>query len=141
MKWKTLDLIYFGQKHTDFNANDLEFLYKIKRLANKHHKQSENSCNGCGIVKGQAYTVGSIDNGYAKRLYGNNVKSAYLSEDYNVFDREIENTEKKITDLINRENRKIHVVVNQWTVEFQGDPRGNTVALSYDSQCLHLDKF
>ena len=120
----TLQAIYFGQHHADFNYKDFAILQRIARLSKQHQKQATNSCNGYGIVKGQMYYGGQIDD-YAKREYGYNVKSSYLDKDCeeSIFDKEMGNIEDKINKLI--ENTK-------FTVEYQGDPRGWTVKLFYD---------
>jgi len=124
-----LQSVYFGQRHPDFDYKDIELIAKIKRLSRKHHKQAENSCNGYGIVKGQMYYTGAIDD-YARREYGQGVKDGCIGDDGNVFDAEADRIQDKIIALI--ANNK------HFTVEFQGDPRGNTVKLRYDGEYIEL---
>jgi hypothetical protein len=98
----------------------------VRRLAKKHHRLAEMSCNGCGYVKGQNYTTalsfGNKPDAYHVREFGYGVKSAYLTEDAenDVFDVESERIETKIKALCDKVG---------FRVEFQGDPRGNTVKL------------
>ena len=95
----------------------------IRRLARKHQRLAEMSCNGVGYVKGQMYYNGRIDD-YAKRQYGPNVKSAYLDKDCEetIFDNESD----KVQDKINALAKPVGL-----TVEYQGDPRGATVKVKY----------
>ena len=133
---ETLQAIYFGQKHKDFNYEDMQLIKRVKRLARKHHRQAENSCNGYGVVKGERYYGGIIDD-YARREYGYTVKSAYLDDEMmkegtTVFDKEMERIELKISILL--ANPKML----KFTVEYQGDPRGNTVKLYYEGDFVEL---
>jgi hypothetical protein len=138
-----LQSIYFGQKHKDFNYQDMAIIKTISRLAKKHLRQAVNSCNGVGYVKGQCYYNGSIDD-YAKRTYGQNVKSAYLDKgfDNTIFDVEMLKIEEKINNIIIIANKKYTVKPGfddrAWKVEFQGNPRGNTVKLYYESDFIEL---
>ena len=97
----------------------------IPRLAKKHHRLAEMDCNGVGYVKGSMYYNGVIDD-YARREYGFGVKSAYFSPDVEVtiFDVESEKVQDKIEDLVSQ-------LGADWRVEFQGDPRGNTVKVYF----------
>jgi len=126
-----LQSVYFGQKHKDFSYEDYDLIRKIARLAKKHQRQSENACNGIGYVGSQVYYNGSIDD-YAKRTYGQNVKSAYLTEDCEetIFNQEAGRIEDKIKELI-KDKRN-------FVVEFQGDPRGATVKLTYEGEYIEL---
>ena len=99
----------------------LAAISSLRRLAPKLHRQCENSCNGSGWVRGSLYHAGAVDD-YARKEYGNHVKSAYTMESdketgSNVFDREIDRLEK----LINIEMAKIPGCSD---VEIQHDPRG-----------------
>ncbi len=100
-------------------------IYSIRLLAKKHLRQAENSCNGYGVVKGQMYYSGSIDD-YAKRTYGYGVKSAYTVQgsEETIFDMEYSRIADKIRKLL----------PNGFKVEFQGDPRGYTVKLSFNGR-------
>lgn len=98
-----------------------ERLLIIRRLAKKHHRLAEMDCNGEGVIRGQRYYGGQIDE-WAKREYGYSVKSAYVSEDQTIFDVESEKVQAKIEKLVSELGK-------EWKLEFQGDPRGNTVKL------------
>ena len=126
-----LSSIYFGQKHKQFDYRDFDIIKRISRLARKHQAQAVNECNGVGYVKGQCYYMGGIDD-YAKRTYGQNVKDAYLDKncETNVFDKESERISDKIDSVI-KNNTK-------FKVEYQGDPRGNTVKLYYEGDFIEL---
>ena len=124
----TLQAIYFGQKHADFDYKDFAIFQRIARLSKKHQRQSVNSCNGYGIVNGQMYYGGQIDD-YAKRTYGYGVKSSYLDNcEESVFDKEISKIEDKINLLVKD---------TRFTVEYQGDPRGWTVKLFYEKDFIN----
>lgn len=101
----------------------IDGLISIRRLARKHNRLAEMDCNGEGVIRGVHYYSGGIDD-YAKRTYGNGVKSAYTTTDPNktIFEIEGEKVEGKI--------KKICESVG-FDVEFQGDPRGYTTKLSY----------
>lgn len=122
-----LQAIYFGQKHADFDYKDYAIIQRIARLSKKHQRQCENSCNGQGVVNGQIYYNGSIDD-YAKRTYGYNVKSAYVNDDESIFDVEAGKIEDKINRLIKD---------TRFKVEYQGDPRGYTVKLYYEGDFIN----
>ena len=122
----TLQAIYFGQKHADFDYKDFAILQRIARLSKKHQRQCENSCNGVGIVNGQTYYGGAIDD-YARRTYGHSVKSSYIKDDESIFDIEAGKIEDKINRLI---------AGTKFAVEYQGDPRGYTVKLSYEGEVI-----
>lgn len=102
------------------NGGIVSIVQTIQRLIKRHQVQCVNSCNGEGIVKGQRYYNGVIDD-YAKRTYGYSVKSAYIFEDETIFDAEIE----KIQNRLKHECGRIGLVP-----EFQHDPRGATVKLN-----------
>lgn len=127
-----LQSIFFGQNNLEFTVNDYDIIRKIKRLYHKYQRQAENSCNGIGYVRGQVYYCGNIDE-YAKRQYGYNVKSAYitqadLDEGESIFDKEMERISDKINSLIK--------YIPQFKVEYQGDPRGYTVKLYYNDELI-----
>lgn len=130
-----LQSIYFGQKHRDFDHESMELVKKIKRLAKQHQRQCENSCNGYGVVKGQIYYTGCIDD-YARRTYGQNVKDRCIEENSNIFYLEAGKIEDKIKLLI--EAVDVHPIIKNWKVEFQGDPRGATVKLYYNGDYIEL---
>lgn len=144
MKTKT----YFKMFHTiakvHNNADDVlvEKLLTIRRLAKKHHRLAEMDCNGEGVIRGVHYYNGTIDD-YARREYGQGVKSAYvvrsgtlndpkLAEETTVFDVESEKVQDKIIDLVKKLGKG-------WKVEFQGDPRGNTVKLYYGDRYIDVN--
>ncbi len=127
-----LQSVYFGQKHKDFDYQDIEFIKKIKNLAKQHQKQAENSCNGEGWVKNKRYYSGVIDD-YVKRTYGQGVQSAYIDNtEESIFIKEQEIIEIKINSLIAGFNKK------GYRVEYQGDPRGATVKLTLDGDYIEL---
>jgi len=124
----TLESVYFGQKHKDFDT-----LKKIIGLARKHQRQCENSCNGQGIVNGQSYytglSYGQNAGEYEKREYGYNVISAYLSneDEETIFDHEIDKIQDKINIIVDNSNFKVN---------YQHDPRGYTVKISYNESFI-----
>ena len=120
--------VVFGQKHPNFEYSDFEVLQKVKRLAKKHHRLAEMDCNGYGVVKGKMYYNGTIDS-YAKKNYGYNVQSAFVEDEVTIFDVEADRIEDKIKDLIKG---------TAFNVEFQGDPRGNTVKLTFEGAFIEL---
>ena len=125
-----LQSIYFGQKHANFDNKDYDLIRKISRLAKKHERQAVNNCNGEGFVNGQHYYCGRIDD-YAKRQYGFGVKSAYIdNNEETIFYKEMEKIEKRINKLI-KDN-------TMFKIEYQGDPRGNTVKLHYEGDFIEL---
>ena len=123
-----LQSIYFGQKHPSFNYEDFDLIKKVQRLANKHLRQAVNECNGEGFVNGQHYYNGNIDD-WARREYGQGVKSAYIDDsEESIFYKEMERLEDKINKLIAENPR--------FKVEYQGDPRGYTVKLTYEGDLI-----
>ena len=122
-----------GEKwNNDKHNNVVALCLVIKRLAKKHHRLAEMDCNGEGWVRGQRYYGGQIDD-YAKKEYGYSVKSAYPDDsEVSVFDKEGEKVEAKITDLVKQ-------LGDGWRVEFQGDPRGNTVKLFYADRWVNVN--
>ena len=125
-----LQSVYFGQKHLSFDYKDFDLIKKVQRLARKHHRQAENDCNGEGFVNGQHYYTGNIDD-YARREYGQGVKSAYIdNSEESIFYKEMEKLEDKINNLV-KSNLN-------FKVEYQGDPRGNTVKLYYEGDFIEL---
>ena len=83
----------------------------IRRMERKSQRLSEYACNGEGYVNGKFY-----------RLDGS-TPGAYISDDVSVFDAALDKVQAKI--------RAIAEPVGL-TVEFQGDPRGYTVRVSYN---------
>jgi len=125
-----LQSIYFGQKHLTFDFHDMLVIKSIARLAHKHQVQATNDCNGEGWVNNQRYFNGKIDD-WAKREYGQDVKSAYIDNtEETIFIKEMDKIETKIEKFI--ENKPC------FKVEFQGDPRGNTVKLYYEGDFIEL---
>ena len=143
-----LQMIYFGQNNPDFDYKDLDLVLKVKRLAKQHQKQCVNSCNGYGVVKGQVYyngmSYGQEPGEYEKREYGYEVKSAYVSPDENneetIFDEEIDKAQDKIHELVYKHNHDKYALykVKPFKIEFQHDPRGNTVKLFYNTRYIQL---
>lgn len=125
-----LQSIYFGQRHSQFDSNDYDIICKVKRLYHKHQRQCENDCNGIGYVKGELYYTGSIDD-WARQKYGQHVKSGYVDDNTTVFYAEIERIEAKINNILLR-----HMPPVKFKVEFQHDPRGNTVKLFYRNEVI-----
>lgn len=107
-------------------------LLVLRRLANKHHKLAEMDCNGVGVIRGQAYYSGGIDD-YARREYGHNVKSAYSEvpevDTPSIFQIESDKVESKIQGICDRLGLR---------VEFQGDPRGYTVKVFKGDRFLDI---
>ena len=134
-----LQSVYFGRKHLDFDYKDMELIKKIKRLAQQHRRQCENSCNGYGRVKGQIYYTGAIDD-YARREYGADVKDGCIGEDDNIFDQESGRIQEVIYRLLSNINLDKYSLwlVKPFKVEFQGDPRGATVKLYYEGEFILL---
>ena len=135
-----LQSVYFGQKHKDFDLKDYDLIRKIQRLARKHQRQAVNDCNGEGFVNGQHYFVGNIDD-WARREYGQGVKSAYIDNtEETIFTQEMGKIEDKIMWLCGYTTIKPIQKVREtkFTVEFQGDPRGNTVKLYYEGDFIEL---
>lgn len=152
-----LQSVYFGQKHKDFDYRDIELIKKVKRLASQHLRQCVNSCNGYGIVKGKMYysgmSYGQKPGDYEKREYGYNVVSAYIAADNEetVFDQAIYDIEAKIKFLlgISYIARKSKIeglsyidkgyIAGKYILDFQHDPRGNTVRLYYENSFIDLN--
>lgn len=129
---QALELVHLGihlglHKVLSFDAS---IIFKVKKLALKHKRLCEMSCNGVGYLKGRNYYCGTID-AYARREYGANVQSAYVSDDETIFDVEISKTQEKIKSLLNK----------LYEVDFQHDPRGNTVKLYLADRWINLDLF
>lgn len=148
---KSQDLIYLGM-HIEENGLQQTFnitvLEKIKRLARKHHRLAEMSCNGVGTIKGVTYYNGAIDD-YARRTYGQNVKQAliqFVDADMDIFEIEQGRVSDKINALVKELNgggptASPNGVLGAWKVEYQGDPRGNTVKLYCCERWINLDLF
>ena len=100
-------------------------LLTIRRLAKKHHRLAEMSCNGEGWLNGHHYYAGIIDE------HNSSCVSAYVTDEVTVFDQKSEQIEAKITALVAQLGRR-------WSVEFQGDPRGDTVQVSYQGQWQNI---
>ena len=141
-----LQSVYFGQKHKEFNFKDIDLVKKIKRLASKHLRQAVNSCNGYGVVKGQMYyngmSYGQPSGEYERREYGYTVKSAYMKdEEETIFDNELDKIQDKIDKLVYQFNHDKYALwsVKPFKVEYQHDPRGNTVKLTYNGSYIDLN--
>ena len=125
------------EMHSEKTEQVVLKLLTIRRLAKKHHRLAEFMCNGEGWIRGQRYYCGTIDD-YARREYGAGVKSAFPSRnddvdaDVSVFDEESDKVEAKITDLVKQ-------LGEGWKVEFQGDPRGNTVKVTYIDRWININ--
>ena len=142
-----LQSVYFGQRHKDFDYKDFDLIKKVSRLAHRHQIQATNDCNGYGYVGSQSYYGGQIDD-YAKREYGYNVKSSYIDNtEETIFYKEMEKIEEKINSLIAKANKEKLFPNGVYTykkdlpyfgVEYQGDPRGNTVKLYYEGDFIEL---
>lgn len=129
-----LQSIYFGQKHKDFDYKDYDLIRKVARLAHRHQQQAVNDCNGEGFVNGQHYYSGNIDD-WARREYGQGVKSAYIdNSEETVFNKEMEKIEERINKII--EQHATFTKGLKFAVEYQGDPRGNTVKLYYEGDFI-----
>ena len=98
--------------HTELTQENIEALLTIRRMAKKHDRLAEMSCNGEGTVNGKWY-----------RLDGS-TPGAYISDDVTVFDVASDKLEEKIGEVVKG--------IKGVTVEFQGDPRGYTVKLAYN---------
>jgi hypothetical protein len=110
----------------------IEELLTLRRLARKHHRLAEMDCNGEGWIRGQRYYGGNIDD-WARKEYGYEVKSAYLNgSETSVFTVESDKVEAKILKVIKGLGKP-------WTVEFQGDPRGNTVKVFHGDRFVSLE--
>src|SRR3990167_11263940 len=115
---------------TRLNQEFLGAFDSIRRLARKHHRLAEMSCNGAGCVNGQSYYGGKIDD-WARREYGAGVKSAYGHDpkdpERSIFDVESDKIEHKIMLLTDKMGGGVMVT-------HQGDPRGYTTKLSYQGR-------
>jgi hypothetical protein len=120
-----LQSVYFGQKHHDFDYRDFDIIKKVSRLVNKHHKQCENDCNGEGYINNKWYRC---DN-----------PSAYVNDE-TVFYIEIKRIEDKINKLIYQFNMDKYSLwrVKPLKVEYQHDPRGNTVKVYFEDDFIEL---
>lgn len=98
--------------HTELTQENIETLQTIRRLAMRHNRLAEMSCNGEGTVNGKWY-----------RLDGS-TPGAYISDDVTVFDVASDKVEAKI--------KEVAAGVPGLSVDFQGDPRGYTVKLDYN---------
>ena len=87
----------------------LQGLLRIRRLAFKHNRVAEMSCNGEGYVGGRFWR---LDNPKAYTIQG--------GVEVNVFDIESDRIEAKICKVAEQFNI---------STDFQGDPRGYTVRL------------
>ena len=101
----------------------------IRRLARKHHRLAEMSCNGVGYVRGNTYYAGKIDD-WSRREYGADIRSAYITtqdwdQDQNIFDSESLKIEVKIKKIAEAAFNGLALI------DFQGDPRGYTVKMIY----------
>lgn len=111
--------------YTDEDCRKVELLTVIDRLAKKHHRLAEMECNGEGWLHGKHYYAGTIDK------QNSQYTSAYITEHRTVFEAETGKVEAKIADLV----RKLGA---GWRVEFQGDPRGNTVKVFKGNNLVEL---
>lgn len=109
----------------------VKVLLTISRLAKKHHHLAEYACNGEGWVRGQRYTLGKPENGSLSG-YKWDRKSPFLDADTSIFDVESGKAEDAITALVRQ-------LGSEWSVEYQGDPRGNTVKVSYQGRWINLN--
>lgn len=107
----------------------------IRRLALKHHRLAEMSCNGEGVIRGQFYSTSATrvaDGAFIKSAYVDCSQLAHRHnkcEEFTIFEVQSSHVEAKIRALC----AKIG-----FTVEFQGDPRGNTVKLAYKGRYVEI---
>lgn len=93
-------------------------LLTLHKLAKKHRRLTEMGYNGNGVIRGQHYYNGTIDD-YARKTYGHGVKTAYITDtDTTIFDLESDKVQDKIETICKRLGL---------LVKFQWDPRGYTV--------------
>lgn len=119
------ELINFG-RNVGSAAFNFEAVFKIAKLARKHQKMQEMNCNGYGWMGGTFYTTGLVlEAALIKKV------SAYIADDVTVFDVEAARLEKVIVRLAGSE----------FAAEFQGDPRGATVRLTYNGRRVPLELF
>ena len=129
-----LQSIYFGQKHPNFDYKDFDIVKRVSRLAHKHLRQATNDCNGEGFVNGVHYYSGNIDD-WTRREYGQGVKSAYIDNtEETIFYKEMKKIEDKINNIIKQTT--VLRETSKFRVEYQGDPRGNTVKLYYEDEFI-----
>lgn len=110
----------------------------IRTLAKRHQAIAVMECNGFGKLNGKTYYNGAIDD-YARRTYGPNVRSAYITIETDGY---IDNTDQtvwsKASDKLESAIEELARVCGM-TVEFQGDPRGATVIVkSHTGRTLDL---
>ena len=122
MKANEAKLMVQVVKVTQQDYETVKKLMVIARLAKKHHRLAEMECNGEGWIKGRHYFAGSPNRGEY---------SAYVADDTTIFNVESDKVEAKIKDLVSK-------LGTGWTVEFQGDPRGNTVKVSFNDRYVEL---
>lgn len=148
LNYKTADIFWLGAiaGKNGYSSFNFEAINQLKKLARKHHRLAEMSCNGAGRINGKAYYAGLIDD-YAKREYGSDVLSAYIDTGYEdtIFDLEAEKVATKINSLINTLNCSADTKKGRgkrhFRVEYQGDPRGNTVKVYFFDRYINLDLF
>lgn len=129
MKANEAKLMMQVVKVTQRDYETVEKLLVIARLAKKHHRLAEMACNGEGYVRGKLYTCGQVE-GYAVSAYTYHSEGV-ADESITVFDVESDKVEAKIKALVSK-------LGTGWAVEFQGDPRGNTVKVSYNNRWINL---
>lgn len=105
--------------HSENTNQNIKELMTLKRLAGKHHRLAEMSCNGEGSIRGKFYSWDSSK--YAT--------SPAISDDLDVFNVESDKVEAKIKAICDRLDLR---------VEFQGDPRGYTVKVFKDDRFLDI---
>src|SRR3990167_10314196 len=103
---KVMNELYRAGYGYEAAFESLAEIMTLRRLAMKHNRLAEMSCNGEGYVKGKFY---SWDNRLAINC------SPAVSEDVSIWDIESDKVEAKIKAIANRLGLR---------VEFQGDPRG-----------------
>jgi len=115
-----VNLLFANNIDTTDVLQQIEVINKVKRLARKHHRLCEMSCNGEGWVNGTYYSTSSNNK---NSLFHS--ESAYINnEETTIFDIEAEKIEKKINKLINKLVKNTNLDAN-----YQYDPRGATVKL------------
>jgi len=116
-KYEKLSLIQFGQRHPKFTFEDFQTVQTLKRLYLKHHRICGYLCDGVGWIMGKKYTI--------------DTKGYYVNKTKSVFDVEVEKLENTIRDML----------PEKYSLNFQRDPRGNTVKLKYDDDLIHWELF
>lgn len=141
MKTKQLNVLSIMRLAKEINlpiCDDYKFvedMHKLKLLARKDHAICELDCNGEGWLRGTFYTCGDVEHEKSEHPTWP-IKSAYEGGyEENIFARE----SGKIAE-------KIRTIVSKYPflkVEFQGDPRGNTVKveLADTEQYIDLELF